>query len=408
LAAIREEVAPRAGDLHGCVRLTLRPTQAEDLFTSNDHLDHFIGSCLRARAFCIPDGSVWAPSVRVTDVEVPAIYLWKNGDPLLGLGQLQQYRVSRRANEVFAVGGPITRKASVFIAYRMDMACSRAFRAAIERTIRALPSQHEITVTDGKVLLGVDWAPEIRERIKKSRILIGDVTGLRNDVIFEIGFAYGLRKVFIPVLETADHLGSIPQWLTTKQCASYESEERLLAIATSIIAHLSDPSLLRSSSRARDPVPGLAIGLWSNTVSADLNSVFSAVCAREGLSQALIPLNFSDDEQIAAATRASCLVVSLDATSGDALSHFICGAIVAKPTVGYGGKCMQRRIIITGDGNEAAIRERAADSLLRCHQNVHVVPHEAVADHLKAFGVQYRKWVGDDKATSDTAGSHNA
>ena len=388
LTSVRKEIAPAAGELHGYARLSLNYSPAVDLFERNDRLDHFVGACLRSRAVCVPNGQLWSPALRVSEVEIPSIYLWKRGDNLLSLASLREYPIARRTRDLLAAGGPVTRGATIFVAYRINVPGSKEFRTKLADVLKHIPSRHEIVVTDGNVVPGVDWAPEIRDRIKRSRVLVGDVTGLRNDVMFEVGFAYGLRKVFIPVLESSSQICRVPEWLTSKQCGSYESEERLLAIATSVLAHLTDQSLQRLSSRARDPVPGLAVGLWSQSLSEKLEPMFSAVCAREGLDSNVVQRHSPVEDQIEAATRSACLVIALDGTAADGLAHFLCGAVVARPQVGYGTKHMQRKILITGHGDPEAIRSRAAPSLRKCHQNVQVADLDKLYDHLKEFGGQ--------------------
>ena len=128
--------------------------------------------------------------------------------------------------------------------------------AAISHCIRA----SQVQVVDGHTLPGGNWPAKIRERLKASQIVVGDVAGVSAEVFFELGFAYGLGKVIIPVVGHEDERSSVPDWLSTMQFGYYGTSDGFAGIVSSVVAHFSDPEYIKPPKPPR-PIPSLAIWL---------------------------------------------------------------------------------------------------------------------------------------------------
>ncbi len=278
--------------------------------------------------------------------------------------------------------------AAVFLALRMNSPESMGFRQALGE---ALGYRLGLKVTDGKVPSGTRWADAIRFRIRQSRAVIADVTGMRSNVLFEIGFAYGLQKPVIPVVAAPEVRGTLPHWLLATQIGDYATHSGILGIVSNVAAHLSDPKLSRMP-RTAVPVPGLAVWFrvfdWNN----DAREKFQEAAGRGGLRAETLEESSDYELIIRRATSASLLVISFDGTTSDALCHYICGAIVARPNAGYGARLLARRILLlTPPG--AGHRELIADSLKRCQDTAEVVELARVGPETQNFGERYGRWL---------------
>jgi hypothetical protein len=271
----------------------------------------------------------------------------------------------------------------------MDFPQSREFRNRLDAILSGRPGPLRLNVTDGRVREGEDWAPVIRTRIKKAELVVGDVTGMRNDVVFELGFAYGLRKPFIPVVESPNRREDVPYWLRSKQIGCYTTEHELLSVASSVTAHIADPSVTRPR-RLRDAVPGLAIWLGPPDHLEDRAAQFRAECSREGLTCECVALIDRDESIIERAARANILAVVLTGRETDSLVHYVCGAIVARPKAGYGSSTLDRYVLVVAEG---LVTDLAADSLMRCRDVVAAPPGGELRSQIASVGRAYRKWI---------------
>jgi len=273
----------------------------------------------------------------------------------------------------------------------MDFDQSKKFRDRLEATLSGHPSPLRLYVVDGRVREGEDWAPTIRTRIKEAKLVVGDVTGVRNDVVFELGFAYGLRKPFIPVTESRDRREEVPYWLRSKQIGTYSGDNDLLSVASSVVTHIADTSVTKPR-RLRDPVPGLAILLGPPDCLEHTADQFRAECSREGLAYESLALGERDEHVIERAARANLLAVVLTGGETDALVHYVCGAIVARSKAGYGSSTLGRSVLVLAEP-QSRVQELAADSLLRCVDVVAVPPEGQLLKHIKNVGQAYRRWL---------------
>lgn len=388
---IRAELLKSKVSVDGPVHLQILDQQSPGLWQENSQVDVFIDAALRSRAACMPNGRMWVPGLRVREVEIPPAIIWHEGDPYWDSNRHEVTTIVRSEKSLFGAGGGGSQPASVFVAYRMDFDASRKFRNDLEQVLNHQRGPVRVSVVDGRVREGEEWAPVIRDRIKRTKLLVGDVTGLRNDVMFELGFGHGLRKSFIPVVESQQHKGRIPAWLRIKQIGSFATENELISVASSVVAHISDRGIAKPK-RVRDPVPGLAIWLRSLPWCEDAYNEFEATCGREGLTCQQLLDGMSPETWVDQAPRASLLIAVLDHTEMDALVHFICGAVVAHPTAGYASKSLARRVLIICRPGQQ-IESVAAESLLRCSAVVTATTLEILHDEVYGYASSYRTWL---------------
>jgi hypothetical protein len=383
---VRKIAADSRGHITGPVQVRIEQRAVAGLWEENSRVDDFINSALRSRAACMPNGKPWAPGIRIREIEIPPIALWSEGDPHWS-GGASTSLIDLPEGELFAAGGPRERRHSIFVAYRMAFDKSTTFRRQIEDILKRQPLGHKIDIVDGRVRTGEDWAPTIRRRIERSRLVVGDLTGLRNDVLFELGFAYGLRKRVIPVTESAEARNRVPHWLLAKQIGLYETEAQLVGVVSHLLAFLTDRYAARPVS-SPDPTLGLAVWLDFEHSLAPARDQFAATCEREGFFVEIAGPGQAGEELVHQGTRAHLLVAPLTGRESDAMVHFICGAIVARPQVGYGSTLRRRIALLCPNGN---VRGYAADSLLRCTQTVLTPDPHAVHSVVLEEAATYRR-----------------
>jgi len=391
ISDIRKDLLKRHGRIEVPVHLQIAESRPTGLWERSTRVDGFMDAALRSRAACMPTGHVWVPGARVREVEIPPVVLWREGDAYWSSPSATPLIVRRTEGSLFEAGGGARARITIFVAYRMDFPASKKFRDDLASVLARHPGPMRIAVEDGRVREGEDWAPVIRSRIKAAKLVIGDITGLRNDVIFELGFAYGLRKPFIPVVENLADRKTVPSWLRAKQIGSYETQAALASVASSVIAHITDPYISKPRP-VRDPVPGLAICLDFSPESLASRDQFTASCEREGLSVEVLDPDTSEDVLIDQAPRATLLAGVLTGGKLDALLHFVAGAVVARPTAGYGTKSLRRRVFLLGTTGQPA-RELAADSVVRCTDVVLALEQNAIHDEIVARGRDHRRWL---------------
>lgn len=389
---IRSRELSEHGQIDRPVELAVEPEAQQPLFQMPSELSLFFEAGLRSAGFCMPEGRKWLPGLLPESVEVPPLLLWDrtdafwlpekthSGPPL----QLKRRELLRGS------GGPAPAPC-IFVAFRMNNVKGEEFRNNLERALSEHPSLSRCEVVDGRVVIGTDWAPEIRERIKRARLVVGDATGLRSEVVFEMGFAHGLNR---PILPVVSHLAleQIPYWLRGKQIGSYDSREDLKQIIAGIETHLADPRSV-DRPKQRPAIPTLGIFFRQRPWNETAKKQFEAMLRQEGISPEIYDDDDQPEEVLQRATTASILVVSLDGTGGDAFAHFICGAIVAKPEIGYGGKKFRRKIIVLEpevDSDEGV--GFIAQSLSRCAETVRVCTADKVAGEIRTFTQDYKRW----------------
>lgn len=402
----RQQALKRQTPLSGPVVLNAQSNPEDTLFSQHSQWDHLVSAGLRAGILCVPEGTRWVPGGRLDEAEIFPILTWHQSDGLWRRDTAQPIRLSGSSKEILREsGGPPTPPA-IFIAYRMQFEESKRFRSRLASSLEQDPTLSRCRVIDGKVPGGVSWATEIRDRIKRSRVVIGDVTGLRSEVIFELGFAFGLGKILIPCVASRATEPSRPEWLGEMQLEEFGSEEGLNRIISSVAARLADSEFARPD---RPPKANTRQATWVRSLSwhATALAQFESSAANWALTtEVLVESDISEPALLKRAARASLLFISLDGTSADALMHFICGAVVARPTAGTGRSLKRQICIIRAPDLDAD--DIAAEGLTRCGDAVRLINLSQVRGEVERFGKRYRDWYDRAKRATEQGRTDDA
>lgn len=381
VADVRADVVGQHQAVSGPVVVSLDASPFQQtFFAGRSNLRKFVDAALRSGALCLPENYRWVPCMESNEIEIPPLLIWQESDPQWTGATRKPVTVLRKEAQLLAPKGGPPQAPSVFVAYRMGFKESREFRQTIQEKISAYPGLHDVTVLDGHVPVGVLWPKKIRERIIQAKAVIGDVTGMRPDVIFELGFAHGLRKITIPAVATPEAKASIPRWLTAAQIGHFGNLAGYTGLMSDLASRLASPD----PAPIKQPVPSLAVWLHNPIGDHSLVDQFRRIASQEGLkAQVLEP----DEAAISRAMTASLLIAPLNGTDVDTLIHYVCGGIVARPKAGFGRK-LQRQILLI----EPLGQQVVADSLRRCTSIVKVIEPSQILKELKAFGESHREW----------------
>ena len=377
------------GKINGPLVISVEEAPGDDLFNKATRLNRFVEEGLRCGALSMPTNQRWTPGLHPTEFEIPPLLVWTKGDIVWTGTSIKPITLSMKATELLRSPGGGKKSRVIFVAYRMRIAESKGFRRQLEDLMHSRRDLATTDIIDGQVPAGVKWAEKIRDRIKKSKAVVADVTGMSLEVLFELGFAYGLRKAVIPVISKSSEIFKLPPWLAATQVGTYESREGLLSICSSISTHLSDPEYAQPPKPAQ-AVPPLAV--WLRELEWNKHSLeqFRIAAQKESLKIEVFSELTDDENVIRRAACASLLIANLDGTEFDSLIHFVCGAIVAKPKAGTGGTLPSRVLII----EEPTQKQMSflADSLSRCQDVVKIVSLDKIRDETLSFGKMYNKW----------------
>jgi len=387
---IHREATKREGLIVAPVIISIPRGFPNQLPPTVTHVDRLMTIALRIGALCMVEGQRWVPGLRITEFEIPPLLLWKKGDPTFRHYNMQPIVIEQTEKLLLRAhrGRGEPPPPEVFIAFRLKFEESQNFRSRSEETIIHYPGLTRVKVTDGRVPVGARWADTIRDRIGKSKAVLGDVSGMRVDVIFELGFAYGLGKPIIPAVSRESEIGLIPRWLGATQVGHFENQAGLTNLAAALIEHLTNPEFQKAP-KPPQPVPGLAVWVRALKWNEQARQQFETQGRREGLRVELINSDTPVQKIIERAASSSLLVVSLDGTEEDTLMHFICGAVVAKPKVGY-ARNLERKILVIQLPSQYS--NFAADSLLRCEDIVLATGLDAIGSETQKYGNSYQKW----------------
>jgi hypothetical protein len=212
---------------------------------------------------------------------------------------------------------------------------------------------------------------------------------MRREVLFEIGLAYGLRRVLVPVVASQEERSMLPSWLNATQLGYYSNAAALSALTASVSTLLSDLEFALGAKPA-NPVPGLAV--WLRTLDWNKRALeqFKMAAQNEGLAIEVFNDDAPDEIVVRRAGSANLLVVSLDGTASDALMHFLCGAVAAKPKAGYGGSLKRTVLVLEPPDSQ---RTLVAEGLRRCPETVKIIPLTSVHDETIDVGKRYGLWL---------------
>jgi hypothetical protein len=363
-----------------------------DLTDTPRAVDRFIASALSVGALCPPSGEGWVPGKRLTAVEVQPLLLWQPPDPLTPPAKKEPLRFEMPPSEFMGSGKPPRRGGAVFVGYRFGNNESRSFFEHLSTAIAQHPLLNQIRVIDGHLPVGAQWASKIRERIRKASLgFVGDVTGVRGDVVFELGLAYGLKRAILPVVANQEARANCPAWLTSFQVGTYDTLGGLQGIVTGIHEHVSAPSEYRPRLPALVPseVAWISVLPRAHHAVERTRTLTEAEGLRFRAMEPITAVNYED--AILLAARAMCLVLTCDGTAiVDSFAHFAAGMAVARVEKPGGPTPLKRQVIVFQSDNSVDI----PDSIKRCQAVIAVVNDEAsLTMALKRFLNNYREWV---------------
>lgn len=334
------------------VWLKLSARNRSDLFDEGVKVDRFLEAGLRCGAFSMIEGMPWSPGVPLREIEVSPLLAWSydkfrpfirdRASPIVSVREEDDLRQSFQGKKSLE---------TIFLAYRMDFPASARFRNDLATVMKRNPSFSDFHLTDGHTNSGhKNWPRSVREKIKGSKLVIGDISGERIEVMYEMGFAYGLRRPSIAAVERRSNRQNLPIWLSREQVGSYEDDRDIREIVSSIAQILRDPSL----GRARLPLqadPHGLVWLRSKEWASHCRSQFEREVKSRGRHLTTFDTDDLDINALEEACRASLLVALLDGTEADVFVHYVAGAIVASPKVGVGMHKFNRHVVIlTADG----------------------------------------------------------
>lgn len=388
LKLVRKEVASRTSVLVP-VRLSITKEYAKDLFDKNDNLDRFIEAGLRCGSFCLPEGQRWAPGTHARDIEISPLLAIDHQERRVASLSSPPIVIEKREGELKGAFGGTNNPPVLFVAYRMNNDKSKTFRSSVESAIKAHPDLRHVEVTDGHVPAGTkNWAESIRNRIAKSRVIVGDVTGLRSEVLFEMGFAYGLNRPYISAVATRDHIDGLPSWIRQQQLAYFDNEHGLRNILEGVASVLGDTRATRG--KALPSKPGKIVWLRNLEWGSSLLKQFQYRAKQEDRGIDIVEDHELNETQLLAAAKASLLVAELDGTEHDAFVHYACGAIVANPKTGVAVKLPRLVLLLVSPERKA--KDLVAEGLSRCTDTVKIVRDNDLIDQVSRYLKKYDTW----------------
>jgi len=233
-----------------------------------------------------------------------------------------------------------------------------------------------------------EWAPFIRDRIAESQLVVGDVTHMRKEVIFELGLAKGYGKEVLPVLAPDDDGSHVPQWLNRLQRHSYGRPEQMAQIASAITNYLARPR-----PPAKDSVEvKRRLALWVRLLpwNADAFEQCRGQAHQNGMAWEHVDDPERDEERVTdRVSEASLLIVSLDYKPVDTLMHFLGGKLVARPR--FPGERADRCVLVLCRTHEL-MSTQVAQGLRDCENRgwVRVVTPDRAADEVRRFAAAHR------------------
>jgi hypothetical protein len=285
--------------------------------------------------------------------------------------------------------GGVGQKKRVFIGYRFDFDDSQHFRDMLGDRLEAQRTQSLIQIVDGRVPVGTSWPKTIRTRIKAAQLFVADATGLRSDVAFEMGFAYGLGTPVMPVLLSRQ--ARTPEWLRGTQVGFWSDEGGRTRLVTDITNHVSGASVIRPQPKP-EAIPGLSVLLGEEKVLDSWRGQFDHASSQSGLTGETYTAEevSRNDLLLKRAASASLLLCVFNNSTLDTLLNFVCGAIVSRPGAGYQGR--EKRQVRVANARPGDLAESVATSLLQCSQ-VDAMNADLISSVVRSFGHFHAKWV---------------
>jgi hypothetical protein len=396
----RDQVKLRTGSAVVRTAVELRLTLPAEAAARGERMEYTdaVLSALRCGAMAMPSGVPWIPGSIPEVVEFSPVPLWDPEDglwtyPAVAKGSappavrlewsaadVDRFRAARRAYPIF-------------IGYRFRAAESRQFRTDIAKAIAGRSRGDSFPILDGHVDSGVEWASEIRRRIRESVLMVADLTGLRKEVLVESGLAYGLGKYLIPVVDSDKLSNSIPLWVRSRQIGTFGSRSGLTRLANQIVDHAKHP---RSGPRPKSPSPRvvgwLGGGQWADSGKRQV----AALCLSEGLEFKIEHLE-NPESAIETSCRAGIIIACFDGTDDDWLVHYCSGILLARVYAAAAGKLLRRLVIVEPPSRTTGSLRRSsaqfvADSLVHTRATVAITDIAEVHRFVKEYVSRLLEW----------------
>jgi hypothetical protein len=294
--------------------------------------------------------------------------------------------INKSEHELFKGTFP-TSYPKIFIGYRMKFPISAQFRMRLEQALKSHPNLSHCDVTDGNVPVGEDWAAVIRKRLETSALMVADVTGPRGDILFEMGFARGLRKYALPVVEKRRMQSEIPAWLMAKQFGSYEDEIGIQQILASINVFLTRKNDMGRLSKLPDGIPSTAIWIGNKKWAKEASKQFQSIAEQEGFMISNIDNSISFEDVQKSCATSSLICIALDGSSDDYKAFYLAGTAVACESIGYGRKLL-RRILVLYNGDATVIPDSLKNSPI-----VKIVTQERIKTEIQLYNKVVQDWM---------------
>jgi hypothetical protein len=301
-----------------------------------------------------------------------------------------------RKGELGGAGFRQKRSPTVFVAYRFGDAWSKRFRVDIEMRLRRPDATRHLSVIDGHTDVGRTWPKEIRERMTRARLVVADLTTLSPEVLFECGYAYGLAKPILPVVEEHSWIARLPRWLTDLQVGDMSAARGWSDLVDSIARHAGDRGKGRHALGPPKPDPGVVVWVKGPEWFESLHGHVSQTADRCGLAlpRVVAPaggLAAVDASAMAEVARAWLLVAPLSNTPADSFVHFALGVMAAAPMAGAARPYLARRALVVVPSS-IRVEEVLAESASRMTPLVSGLHEERLASMLSEFQASHRSW----------------
>lgn len=239
-----------------------------------------------------------------------------------------EIRVALTRDELFGRHAFAKSSKTTFIAYRTN---EQRFR---DNLIDALNEEGVLTLQGGDVPAGTQWASAVRERIKKARLVVADVTGPSREVLVEIGVAASRPSIY--VTDTVQSRERLPPWLRSSQMTTYEGLGLRDTVSQILLAHNNGvPKPLVRGKPAPDKLAFVRDSTSSWT--SQLDQRLAERCRQSNIMyQSVDPRFLESPEYLAEVLNQWAYVFALDGGDVDLLAHFVLGDLAGRPTAGSG------------------------------------------------------------------------
>lgn len=370
LSSIRRDFAKGAGRITGpCVLDVLSASSSTGRRPEVDQFARFMEHALRHSALLVPDGEDWQPYTHVSAVEVPPLCMWRRGEPWWTTDSMSPLRLVINDHQFFRTGQVASRGPSkVFLAFEFSRSKSMDFRDALDETFEASSDEGGLILATGENIVGGPrWGEDIARRIKEASMVVGDVSGRGREVFFEVGYAYGLGKPFLFVVEEQRDIVACPEWVRTNQIDHYGSTEGFELVMQSLRA-MSDRRVTSRWPVVSRAEPDCFVWLgedgWTTTVFKQAE-VFAAqndltLECHEYASPPTTPGEV--DDVLRSVASAGLVVVPFDGTDRDFFSNLLLGMVAAKR---FGAGRTARRALVVSLNDAAMNGEWVSASALQ-------------------------------------------